>query len=271
MAPSPHIILAGIRRVPLVHSVLRKRYARRFRSAAGAGSWHGIYPSFDAALSAVPTGAPTGYDHEAAADLYLDMLHRVQPRDYPVLYWLHRLLVDGSRVFDLGGNIGVSYRAYRTYLRQIGSIDWTVCDVPAVVEAGRERALADQLAHLHFTTDVSTASGCTVFLTSGTLQYLPTSLDLLLQTLPTLPTSVVVNMLPTMPDREVVTLQNIGLSFCPYRIMQRSALVGPLATLGYSLSDEWVNDEARDRVPYAAGLPPVTWIGQCFQRGAPTD
>jgi hypothetical protein len=55
--------------------------------------------------------------------------------DYPGLFWLGRSIDAGlTRVFDLGGHIGIKYYAFRRVLSYPDSLRWTVCDVPSVVE-----------------------------------------------------------------------------------------------------------------------------------------
>lgn len=55
----------------------------------------------------------------------------ISPHDYPVLFWLARLLLPGMRVFDWGGNVGTSYFACRNILPFPGALDWLVRNVPA--------------------------------------------------------------------------------------------------------------------------------------------
>ncbi len=249
-----------------LNSLLRLRYQRRFRTAHGAGCWSGVYPSFSTALQAAPRSAPVGYDHSSAATLYDDMLDRVQPKDYPVLYWLRRCLRPGASLFDFGGSAGVSFYAYRRYVADLAPDPWIVCDTPSVVEVGRARAARGDANQLRFTSEFADASGCDVLFTAGTLQYVEPSFHDMVTGLPRKPDHIIVNMLPTLPDRTIITLQNIGVSFCPYRIIERGALAQSLESVGYALEDSWVNPEGRTKLPYAEGVPEITWIGQYFRR-----
>ncbi|MCC7054765.1 MAG: methyltransferase, TIGR04325 family [Gemmatimonadaceae bacterium] len=225
----------------------------------------GVYGSFEEALRAAPQTAPVGYNHASAASLYEDMVNRVQAKDYPALYWLRRTLDRASTVFDFGGNVGISYYAYQKYLAGCGPSHWTVCDVPAVINAGSRRAVEQGATALQFTSSFSDASGCDVLFTAGTLQYIESPFDALVETLFRRPAHIVVNMMPTLPDRTVITLQNIGISYCAYRIIERGALAPALQRLGYVLEDEWINPETRTRMPYADDMPGITWIGQYYR------
>jgi putative methyltransferase (TIGR04325 family) len=150
-----------------------------------------------------------------------------------VLFWLEKLLVPGARVFDFGGHVGHTCLAYRTMLSRGSTLTWEVCDVPAVVAEGQRRVETKALDRLSFTTDFARASGVDVLHASGSLQYAPRALPDMIDELPIKPRHVVVNMLPTIADAEVVTLQNIGPSFCPYRIEARSSLPTGMRAIGY--------------------------------------
>ena len=53
------------------------------------------------------------------------------------------------KLFDYGGSVGNLYYSYSPYLRDIESVEWTVFEIPNVVESGREIAAerkADRIA-----------------------------------------------------------------------------------------------------------------------------
>lgn len=248
-----------------IRRALERRYLRRFRTERGAGCWAGVFGSFAEAAAAAPRQLPLGYDQPAAATLYDDRPTRASAKDYPVLFWLQRILGPSSSVFDFGGHVGVSYYVYRQYLERDSPLDWTVCDVPAVVEAGEIRARARGESELRFTTRFEDCSGAHVLLASGSLQYVEPSLSTLLSGLPVRPRHVLINKLPTHSDREFVTLQSLGVAYCPYRISARDALPASLASLGYEEVDSWENPEARTRLPFHPEASPITWRGHYFR------
>jgi putative methyltransferase (TIGR04325 family) len=259
-------VVGALQRLPIAGTLLRRRYERDFLTPRGQDCWYGVYPTFTAAAAAAPDRLPVGYDQTTAKNLYDSANYRrVLARDYPVLYWLQRVLGPGSRLFDFGGHVGVTFHAYRPYLAPDHMPDWTVCDVPAVVEEGAARAAAEGETALHFTTEFADASGADVLLVAGALQYIEPPLDTLVGALAEPPKYVILNKLPTTA-REHITLQNIGVAYCPYRIAARGSLPGLLAAVGYDQVDEWENPgEFRTSLPYSdAG--PVTWVGSVYRR-----
>ena len=158
---------------------------------------------------------------EAAGRLYRDNLKRIRVSDYPLVYWLGRLLADGHRrIFDLGGHIGISYYGFRHYLDYPSGLEWKVHDVPAVMAAGRKWAAEhDPSRQLSFADASGDADGQDILVSTGALQYLDYTLPELLQRLQKKPTHVLLNLTPMHPTRAFFTLQNMGIAICPYRVM----------------------------------------------------
>jgi putative methyltransferase (TIGR04325 family) len=210
-----------------------------------------------------------GYDNPEPAQMYRgEYLERVFPRDYPLLFWLRRLLASGARdVFDFGGHVGTKFYAYRRYLEHPTGLRWTVYDVPAVRQAGAELAARRGDAHaLRFVESPAAATGCDVYLAIGSLQYVEASLGALLRALPQPPAHVLVNEFTAYPGRSVVTLQSVGTAFCPYKFVNRDAFVQDVQAAGYELADAWSNPEKACRVPFEAGLVIDAQQGFYFRR-----
>jgi putative methyltransferase (TIGR04325 family) len=255
-----------IRDLPVFRPLLEARYRRRFYSTTGMGAWYGDFPTFEAAAAAAPRGAPIGYDNEGTASLYDDWFF-IDAKDFPVLFWLEKVLEPGARIFDFGGHVGHTCLAYREMLTKGSTLSWEVYDVAAVVEEGTRRVTEKGIERLSFTTDFSHASGVDVLHAAGSLQYEQRHLTDMLQTLPQKPRYVIINRTPTIPDSEMVTLQNIGPAFCPYRIDAKSRLPDGLRKLGYEQMATWENIEGIGRtfVPYSDRARKVTWVGYCFR------
>jgi putative methyltransferase (TIGR04325 family) len=249
---------------PPVRALLRARYARTFQTERAANAWHGSFSSFAEASRAAPSRLPLGYDNQAGATIYDDLAPAVGAKDYPVLYWLSRIVTPSCRIFDLGGHIGLLYHSYRRYL-PIERVQWVVYDVPAVVKAGAARARAKGTSELDFTDEFHHAGSADIILASGSLQYVETPFAEMLAGLSQKPNHVIVNKLPTQDHREIITLQNIGVAYCPYRIAARGTLIGSLAALGYELVDEWENPDPRTELPYNDEASPVTWRGYYYR------
>jgi putative methyltransferase (TIGR04325 family) len=238
---------------PILQQVLRSRYEKSF--AANRGPKHmfrGVFDTFDAAQASAPATQPLGYDNPAAAAMYMDRTRKTFPTDYPVMFWLQKLLADGcTRVFDLGGHIGVSYYAYRRYLDYPAALRWTVHDVPAVMQKGREIAREkDKEGHLDFADSFEAASGADVITAQGSLQYLPDTLSERLARLAVRPRHILLNLMPLHEQRSYFTLQAIGTAFCPYRITQIADFLRGYEALGYEIVDSWENPDKKCEIPF---------------------
>jgi putative methyltransferase (TIGR04325 family) len=253
-----------IRDLPILRPLLKARYQYRFRTPRGMGAWYGEFPSFEAAAAAAPPGASIGYDTNGTETLYDDWFF-IDAKDYPALFWLEKLLQPGARIFDFGGHVGHTCLAYRKLLSKGQTLNWEVYDVATVVAEGTRRVATQSLERLSFTTDFSRASGADVLHAAGSLQYEQRPLPQMLASLPQKPRFLIINRTPTVPDAEIVTLQNIGPAYCPYRIDARSALPDGLRALGYEQIASWEVAEGRDRLPYSDRGRNVTWLGWCFQ------
>ena len=193
--------------------------------------------------------------------MYRDLLDGVRPKDYPALFWLRGILPGAERVFDLGGHVGVSFFAYQRYIEYAPALRWLVCDVDEVVRDGVALARERNVTQLRFTTDTNEGEGADVLLASGSLQYIPRTLPEIVAGWQQLPRHIVVNQMPTHPDRSFFTLQNIGVAICPYRIAAHDTLPTALAALGYELVDTWEDPSRRTAVPHEPDGGPIAYTG----------
>jgi putative methyltransferase (TIGR04325 family) len=230
--------------------------------------YYGRYDTFAQAKAHAPPTLPTDFDTQAAGQLYRHFLDRLRVTDYPVLYWLSRLLAEpGCRVFDLGGHIGTSYYAYRPYLDYPVDMRWLVHDVPAVLAAGRAWAREHDPEHrLAFTGAPDEADGYDLLITSGTLQYLDYTLPDLLQRLRRPPLHVLVNRVPMHPLRGYFTLQNFGIAICPYRVPAVPDFIADMEAIGYAVIDHWQSHERSLRVPFEPDCAIDSYHGFYFKR-----
>ena len=133
--------LASIKRLalraPFVRRALNYRYGRHFNAAAGhVRLFRGLYPDFASAAADIPKARLQGHDHDVSALRLAHDISNIYPFDYPILFWLQQLLPECKLLFDLGGNIGISYFAYQKYLSYPQQLVWQVCDLPAVAKRG---------------------------------------------------------------------------------------------------------------------------------------
>jgi putative methyltransferase (TIGR04325 family) len=219
-----------------------RKAIRRLKRSSG-NIYSGEYASFEEACADMPAHDLVGYDNAELASWYRERLDQVQPEDYPLLFWLSRILPGVDTVFDFGGHVGLHYYAWRRPLDLPANVDWTVCDVPAVVASGQE--LARERGNppgLSLTSDAKRASGATVFLASGSIQYLePGFLWKMLASLERRPRHLLLNKLAVHETRDFVTVQDTQASFHPYSVVSRSRLTRELEGCGYQRVAEWAN------------------------------
>jgi putative methyltransferase (TIGR04325 family) len=206
--------------------------------------YSGVYPTHEAAVQAVPKGGFVGFDDPSIPDFYLHYHFGLNPSDYPVLFWLGKIIQPGKDVFDFGGGVGQCRYAYEPYLLPTGhslsAARWVVCDLPAFVERGKEVAAEKGISGLRFTTDFQTASESPIFLTNGALQFMHQDLSELLAGLDRLPEHVLVNRVPAYDGPEYFTVQRSRhRSYTPYRVMNRDAFSQRMRALGYRREDTW--------------------------------
>jgi len=239
-------------------------YRRKFLDNQDENLFMGSFESFAAAEAGAPESKAVGYDNaQAAWEIYS---HQIYFYDYPGLFWLSRSLDAGmTRVFDLGGHVGIKYYAFRRVLPYPEALQWTVCDVPGVVQTGREIAAQRSVtAQLGFTTDYRHASGCDVLYVSGSLQYLPTRISEVLGALAVKPKRIVMNTTAVHPERTIYTLNSIGFAVCPYRIQHDEELWADLRQSGYKRRDAWRNEGKPIEVPFVEGGDKAYYAGCCF-------
>lgn len=256
--------------LPGVRVVSKPLYRRMFqRPYRGGNTYYGVYASYAEARAAAPSALPSTYAHAGTSGMYRDNHQHIRVSDYPLMYWLGRLLQQGCRrVFDLGGHIGVTYYGFERYLDYPADLRWVVHDVPDVMEAGAEWATEHDLRRcLRFTDSRDAASGQDVLVTSGTLQYLEFTLPEMLQTLALPPAHVLVNLTPMHPTRGYFTLQNIGKAVLPYRVMAIPEFVAAMEALGYVIQEQWHSGERNLRVPFEPACRIDGYEGFYFKRG----
>lgn len=262
----------ALAKLPAIDRMRRKRFEREFaghvEGGFGGNLYRGVFPTFEAAQASAPAGKPIGYDNEDAASLYVERTKRVYPSDYPVMFWLEKLFRSGARtVFDFGGHIGIGYYGYRKYVAYPDGLKWTVHDVAAVVAKGRELARTlDTHRSLQFADHYDAADGVDIYFSAGAIQYLPVTLAQMLAPLARKPRYLVLNLTALHPSESFFTLQSIGASFCPYRVMQFGEFVKSLTSLGYVQKDAWENPDKRCTVAFEPKHSIDRYYGFVFEK-----
>lgn len=266
------LIANEVAELPWVRGVAEPIYRRLFQRTVPIGNaYYGAFDSFAQALAHVPPTTASSFNTEAVKHWYIERHHQIRVSDYPVVYWLSQLFASGQiSVFDLGGHTGVSYYGFRHYLAYPENLHWTIHDMPATVNAGRQWALEhDTHRQLSFADSPTDANAQQILLTSGALQYLDYTLPELLGRLATPPAHVLVNLVPMHPSTGYVTLQNIRVAICPYRVMAVPTFIAEMEALGYRTIDHWESQERKLRVPFQPARSIDSYHGFYFRRETP--
>jgi putative methyltransferase (TIGR04325 family) len=240
-----------------VKQLLKKTPIGRLRRTR----FRGKFRSHAAAMRAVRHGVLDGYDHHEVVGIAYHDMCEITHWDYPVMFWLERLLSSNARVVDAGGHMGTKYRAFRKHLRLDERAEWVVYDLPAMVHAGRLLAHEERLHSLHFVDKLSDLPVSDILLASGLLQYLDVPLTELLQALPELPRHLLLNKVATRAGESLFTLENLGAAEVPYQVRDQHEVPTTLESLGYVIVDQWTIPSLSDAISSEANCGPVTSRG----------
>jgi putative methyltransferase (TIGR04325 family) len=216
------------------------------------GQFRGVYKTFGEAEAAVPHRKKLGYNH---AELAREYQSEVQPRldssDYPILFHLQGAVKDGSKILDVGGNVGVHYLRYRKYLNK-KKLKWVVWDVPEIAKAGRE--LCAEFGELEFISDIHGANdpGIDILLGYDSFQYFE-SPGIILRRLmdkSIRPAHILADGLPLYDGEQFVTLQNGGAIAYPQYVFNRAQFVQAIVDYGYRVADSWTDQRSRCVIPF---------------------
>jgi putative methyltransferase (TIGR04325 family) len=229
-------LAVGKRRIGWPVSAL---WARAMATGIRPPAFIGAYPDRDTAVAHVPAGMPNSYDSDEIAPLNFALMSEIHIWDYPVMFWLDRLIEPGQTVLDAGGHFGTKFIAFRDRIA-LDDVTWRVYDMPAVIRAGRRYQAAGEVpAAVDFVDDLAKAGTPDILLASGLLQYLDIEFDALVAALPEPPRHILLNKVATTDGPTVVTLEKIGAGRVPYQIRNRDAFERSLAGMGYEIRDSW--------------------------------
>jgi putative methyltransferase (TIGR04325 family) len=201
--------------------------------------FHGIYESWNEAERAIPKNRKLGYNHREVASMYLEFTQKLRLSDYAVLFWMKSAICENSRVFDLGGNIGLECYSFEKYLNYPSQLQWIVCDLPEITDFGKRLAQEKNMSRLQFTQDFQAADGADILLTAGTLQCMETSLSSILSKLERKPKHLLINRLPLYGGKSFFTLRELPPVILIYRVFNRDEFVESIRSNGYELIDSW--------------------------------
>lgn len=186
--------------------------------------------------------------------------------DYPLLFWLSKLLRENDIVMELGGSAGHFFYSMQKFNPCPKNVKWIIAELPEAVTLGKEIANERQEKKLFFieSKDIHKAEQIDIFMTAGTLQYMSESLEKILIKLKKLPKHVIVHNLPSHKNRNFWTLQNLKQCEVPYQIYSREVLIIKMKSLGYNLIDEWKNDR-KIEIPFHRSIKIEGYLGYYFK------
>lgn len=226
-------------------------------------SLSGAFPTLELAKASLPQEARSGYDSDDMPAVSMDMMLGMLAWDYPVVFWLDRLIREQGHLslLDAGGHIGTKHHAFGPYL-ELEKVDWKVWDLPALLRAGR-KAQEDGIVSkdIDFIARPGDAGKVDLLLASGLMQYLDISFTELLDQMAERPRWILLNKVATRPNDDLVTLQLIGLKRVPYQMRHKGRFEAELKKAGYEIRDDWSIPCLAHRI----GTHP--WLGESQSKG----
>ncbi len=218
-----------------------------FDSLAG---YRRVFPSFAQAEAVARFYFQAGHDSIDNARTHLDHTRVARPSDYATLFYLNQLLPDSSSIFDLGGNAGNLFYCFAQYLDFPQELKWTVCDVPKMIEIGKELAIERHEHRLSFTDSLQDADGADVLLASGSSHYFESPLPELLRSLKRKPRYVILNRSPLTDRSPVVTIQDARTFLVVCKIYNIDEIVRGFESLNYDCAGSWTVPDLSLNIPF---------------------
>jgi len=193
-----------------------------------------------------------GHEDPNEVAVHMELAKSLRASDYPALLWLLGASAygHGIKVFDFGGNVGNLFYSYSPYLNRSGPIDWTVLDIPPVLERGRKIAAERNAEGLRFASSAAEFRDDQVLLVSGALHYWEGPIAEFLEQFPVLPRHIIVNRSPVSEKEEpFVVVQRTATCAFPCVVRNADGMLAEFAAEGYTLVDRWAASELRLSLP----------------------
>jgi putative methyltransferase (TIGR04325 family) len=256
-----------IARAILPDAVLESRYRRYFFRTWGGLMQFGRFDSVDEAQAVAKSQGGDGRYAMDQAAWFVERSATFFPHDYPVLFWLSRVIRPGGRLVDLGGSTGVTYRLFKSRLELPADFEWQVNEMPEVIAFARALTNAEATPHLTFTDDWRAIDGASIVLSAGAVQFFPQSLSEMLAQVRLRPAHIVINRLPlTENGLRFITLQNTGVAIAPMRVESRPDFIAEMGRHRYELVDEWKCLQNSLDVPFHQECDLTYFRGYYFRR-----
>ncbi len=201
---------------------------------------HGVYDTFAEGWAAARKTNLAGHEDPNEVKVHLRLAESLRPSDYAALYWISRIQPRNLKLFDFGGSVGNLYYSYSPYLRELESVEWTVFEIPNVVETGREIATERKAAGLRFVDSVESFRSEEILLVSGAFHYWEQDIPAFLQHFGEAPRHIIINRSPVHEVQpSFITVQGTPSCAFPCKVWNSGELLSGFAACGYQLNDRW--------------------------------
>jgi putative methyltransferase (TIGR04325 family) len=227
------------------------------------------FPSLKDAANAIGERTGGGHDNLDYNNLHLEISIHAEPSDYPVLFYLERLLPGTTRLLDFGGSVGNLFYCYKKYITFREDLIWTVFDLPGVVERGKSIGSQKGAQQIKFTHDMSEVDGCDIMLASGSAHYFDEPIAKYLPNLKMKPPHVIVNRSPFTEGDPFAVIQQGWSWQIPCKIHNRLEFIKAFEDVGYRLVDNWQAPEKSIVIPGYPDRSIKSYSGFYFQLKTP--
>ena len=122
-------------------------------------------------------------------------------------------------------------------------------------------AVNEKVDQLRFFSELSIPRECDVFLASGSLQYIEEKIPDILKKLHRRPKHIIINMTPLHENRQIITVNNMGVAYCPYKIAHKSEFIQDLEAEGWHIKDSWENTGKKCNIPFQDDCEGIKYYG----------
>jgi len=209
-------------------------------------SYRGIYLSFKQASKSI-SNPEQDYDYsnrkkrEHKEQEIKAFDSKFRNHDYPLLFWLSRLLTDATGVLELGGSLGHFYYTAKNLIEFPVNMKWQIAELPEAVSFGTELANERKEKQLTFidSSQIANSTPANIFISSGAIQYMTVSLAKILSSLPSMPEYVIIHDLPVHSKKSFWTTQRLEYCELPYHVYSLDELIEDMNNLGFEVIAQW--------------------------------
>lgn len=232
-----------------VKFIRKNKYEKKFKHNKYLNLFKGVYRSFEEAQNHLPKNISQSYDNEQSAKMYKDYASKINSSDYPNLLWLSKFFDEDMKVFDLGGHIGIKQYAYKKFIDFPKNYNWTVHDMPAVMQEGQNFATQQNEKNIHFCENINGFDGFDILFCSGSLQYIDYNLGENLKQVNSKPKHILISI-PLFEKETIYTINHIGTAATVYILRNRNEFINGILEAGYELVDDWRNEAKKCELPF---------------------